>query len=199
MLSTGKIGTRGRRTTLSRRPKWAQVNSKTGTWAHDTLWKAKQRRGVIPFRVEPDDNVLHPSEEAPADRRDRVKPKPRKNANDDNKNKVIVSAFTVSGPDPLIIPARSVITKPSVDVVLGFAITFHKCQGDTLGKLVTNMILDLSMNPIRSLKLSMIYVGLTRVTAGGTSASCRWWSPTCVLAVLSRRGDGNSLALPELL
>lgn len=141
---------------LGLRPSYINVEvcSKTGKWKHETLGKPDQATGIIPLRVQK-------AKDIPANQGGRSRQMGRSHDKSHDKVKqILVAAFTTS--DGERFPARKVTASRTVDMVPGFAVTFHKCQGATLGK----VMLDLSQNPIAPLNLEMIYVGLTRVRTG---------------------------------
>ena len=140
---------------LFMRPSYVNIkvlSSGTNSWTYATLPHddADDRYGIIPIPV------------ATRSRTVMKRKLDRNTISEDKDNSVKVAGFVSRSIPDYQHPVRQVQIKPTMELDMGFALTVHKCQGATLGK----VILDIGVNPFKPISIQMLYVALTRVRSG---------------------------------
>lgn len=140
---------------LFMRPSYVNIKvfgSGTNSWTYASLPHddADDRYGIVPIPV---NTRSRPVMKRKLD---------RNTVSEDKDNSVKVAGFVSRSIPDYQHPVRQVQIKPTMDLDLGFALTVHKCQGATLGK----VILDIGVNPFKPISIQMLYVALTRVRSG---------------------------------
>ena len=128
-------------------------------WMYDTLPRRqtdnKVHGGLIPLRVNKEGAAMSHSS---VKENDTGGDEMRGNKQSEDKT-ILIPSFRCQDDPHKVHPPRRIAPEPSVGYQLGFAMTAHKCQGCTMGK----VIIDLSSGPFKKWDLMMMYVALTRV------------------------------------